>query len=296
MINNFTLFQEMKNDLTPKENDIIEYIEKNSKEVIGLTITELSEKCNVSVSGVVRACKKMGFKGYQEFKIFLAQNIDIKNEIKYLQQDIETNDSIQDIYNKVFNATIQDLKDTVKVMSSDNMEQAVKMINSAKSISFFGVGGAGVVATDAYYRFSKLNIPCQAYIDSHNQINQALMMDKDSIIIAISHSGKTRDILISLDIAKKRGIKIIAITQVGNTPITKLADLYFFTNSKETAFRHDAMASRIVEITLLDSMFTCAAFKNYKNIVKYYDESWKVFRSMQINSIKELNKLDYYNN
>lgn len=275
------VLREIKKELTPKERVIIEYIEKNSQEVISDSITELALKCESSESSIVRLCKKMGYKGFQELKIALAQSGPMNDTAKYLQQDVEQGDSKKDIAIKVFNTSVQALTDTVTILTEENVEKAVKLIEDSRVISFFGVGGAGVVATDAYHRFCKLKKPCQLFTDYYSQINKGLVADENDVIIAISHSGKTRDILVSLQKAKENRAKIIVITQFGNSPITKLADVVFYTSSKETAFRHDAMASRIAELAILDSLFTCTAFEDYQGVVERYEESRKIVQNVK---------------
>lgn len=278
--------REMKESLTPTEEKIVAFIEGDPSEMIRLSISELAARCDASESGIVRLCKKMGFKGYQDMKIALAQYIASNDNVKYLQQDVELGDSVAEICSKVFSATVQSLRDTESVLSPQNMEQAVNWIQAARSINFFGVGGAGAVATDAYYRYLKLGISCLAFTDTQNQINRALTMGDGDVIIAISHSGKTRDLLLALKTAKERGAKIIAVTQMGKTPITKLADLVFYTSSNETVFRHDAMASRIAEMVILDSLFVCGAIKNYKSVVRFYEQSFALFETMRVDTIK----------
>lgn len=282
------ILREIKKELTPKEVKIVEYIEKNDQEVMRYSITELALKCDSSETSIVRLCKKMGFKGYQEFKIALAQNASGNQSIKHLQQDVELGDSSIDIAKKVFQASVQALHDTATILSQENLDAAVELLTKAKVISFFGVGGAGAVATDAYHRFCKLQKPCQLFTDYYSQINKSLVVDAGDLIIAVSHSGKTRDILVSLQQAKERNAKIIAVTQFGNSPITKLADIVFFTSSNETAFRHDAMASRIAEMAILDSLFTCAAFTDYQKVVSLHEESWKLFEKVKIDNLKNI--------
>lgn len=289
---NIVFFRELEENLTPTEEKIVAFIEENLTGMIRLSISELAVQCGASESGIVRLCKKMGFKGYQDMKIALAQYVASSSEVKYLQQDVELGDSVEDICKKVFNATVQSLRDTEAVLYSENMEQAVSWIQNASSINFFGSGGAGAVATDAYYRYLKLGIPCQAFTDAQNQINRSLMLGSGDVIIAISHSGKTRDLLLAIKTAKERGCKVIAVTQMGKTPITKLADLVFYTSSKETVFRHDAMASRIAEMVILDSMFVCGAIKNYKKVIRFYEESYALFDNLRVDSIKKISKED----
>lgn len=281
-------FREIADELTPTEVRIVEYIEKNFDATVEMSITELACNCKASESGIVRLCKKMGFKGYQELKIALAKKQAGSNKAKHLMQDVELNDSTETICRKIFGATVQALKDTQDILKASEMERAVELVNAAHSINFYGLGGSGVVANDAYFRFSKLGLLCNVFIDSHSQLTRSLLTGPKDLIVAISHSGCSKDLLIALTKAKANKTPILAVTQFGNSPITKLADVTLFTSSQETIFRHDAMASRIAETVLLDSLFTCAAVTRYEEVIKYYDSSWEALKHMRVESLKDL--------
>ena len=83
---NPVFFREMKESLTPTEEKIVAFIEGNISEMIRLSISELAARCDASESGIVRLCKKMGFKGYQDMKIALAQYVASNDEVKYLNE------------------------------------------------------------------------------------------------------------------------------------------------------------------------------------------------------------------
>lgn len=280
----FTRFREI--DMTPSEKKVAEYIIENRDEIIHMSITELAQKSDCSESTIVRLCKKLHLRGYQEFRLALAQ--DLVSPVKQIHEEVDLSDTVPNIQRKVFQTAIQALTDTETVLAVDNLEKAVTEIQKANSISFFGIGASGVIALDAFYRFSKLGIPCHVATDGHSQSHKAILLKNHDVVVAVSHSGRTYDIISALDVAKKQGATIIAITQFGHTPITEVADIVLFTSSRETAFRTEAMASRIVQSAILDSIFVGVALSRYEEVIRNYEKSREVAEMMRIDHIREI--------
>lgn len=284
----FIRLKEIENDLTPSDRKVSDYIMEHREEIIYLSITDLAQRCKVSESTIVRLCKKLRLKGYQELRVELAR--EIASPVKQIHEMVNLTDTVQDIQKKVFQAAAQSLYDTSKILAIDCLEKAIEWIKQCNSITFFGIGGSGVIASDAFYRFSKLGIPSHVATDGHSQMNKAIHLQEKDVVIAVSHSGKTRDVIHALDIAKQHGARTIAITQFGHSPITEVADLVLFTSSTETAFRSEAMASRIAQAVLLDTICVAVGLAKYEDVVSNYEKSRKATERMRIKSVREIER------
>lgn len=265
--------QAMYSSLRDSEKKIADYIKENYQNIMNLTITELAEKSGTSEAAVVRLCKSLGYKGFQEFKIKAAQ--DVIQPSRQVHEAIERDDDLPTIKKKVFNAHIQTLIDTLEILNDEDFEKAVDLIANANRLEFYGEGGSGVVALDAQHKFLKIGLKSFASIDSNLQAMLASLLQKGDVVVGISHSGASRNLIESLEIAKKMGASIIAITNYSKSPILKVSDVVLFTISKETAFKSYAMSSRIAELAIIDALVMGVAFKNYeesfKNIQKTRD-------------------------
>ncbi len=262
--------QNIYSSLRESEKKVCDYIKENYSDIIHLSITELAERSNSSEATVVRLCKSLGYKGYQEFKIKLAQEtIEPTHQI---HEELEKDDDIPTIKNKVFNADIQALYDTLKVLDDNEFQKAVNLISKARNVEFCGIGGSGSVALDAQHKFLKIGVKSSAYLDSNLQAMSASLLGEGDVVIAISHSGESKSILEVLKIARKVGASTITITNYGKSSILKVSDVVLYTASKETAFKSDAVASRLAELVIIDALFASVAFsryeKSYENITK----------------------------
>ncbi len=248
--------------LRDSEKKIVEFIEHNQEEIIHLSITEVAERSETSESSVVRLCKRLGYKGFQDLKIHLAKEV-ITPE-KHIHEVIEKGDDVVVIKKKVFQSNIQALYDSIEVCSDEEIQKAVDAIAKARLIEFYGTGGSGTVALDAHHKLLKLGVKSFAYSDSILQAMSASVLTEQDVVIGISHTGSNTDVLTAMKLAKEAGATLICITNSSKSPITNISDIVLQTASKETLFRTDAISSRIAQLTIIDVLVAAVANQQYE--------------------------------
>lgn len=244
------------------EKRVADYILENGDKIIYMSVTEFAENCEVGETTIIRFCRKIGLKGYQEFKLLLAR--EMVNPEENLHENVKNEDEIDDIINKIANSNIQVIKDTSNLLSKEHVQKAVEVIINANKVDIYGVGASAFTAGDAKYKFMRLGINCEAFSDAHMQAMSAVNLTENSVAIGISFSGSTKDTVDSLELAKKSGAFTIAITNYIKSPITKVADLVLLTSAKETPLRSGALTSKIAQLHILDILYTALAIKKDK--------------------------------
>ncbi|WP_422446644.1 MurR/RpiR family transcriptional regulator [Thermoanaerobacterium sp. DL9XJH110] len=263
--------QAVMNDLKPSEKKIARYILKNPSEISDLSIAELSQKCGTSEASVVRFCRTLGYRGYQDLKIKISADITLKT--KKIQGVVNADDDIDSIITKISKNNIQAIESTMDVIDRQELQKAVDAILEAKKIDIYGVGASAIVAQDAMHKFMRINKPCTAYTDTHMQLASAANLTKDDVAIGVSYSGQTVDTVDALKVAKNAGATTICITKFGRSPITEVSDIKLFVTSSEALFRSGAMASRIAQMNVIDILFSIVACKKYDCIIKYLENT-----------------------
>lgn len=252
--------------LTKAERKVAEYILDNPEKVIHLSITELAESAGSAEATIFRLCQKVGFKGYQRFKIALAG--DLYTPVESVYQEVHSDDSLAVVAGKVFQSINEGLQDTLKIINEKALVQAVEWIANTRRIDVYGSGGSAVIAHDIEHRFMRFGIPVRAYADAHIQISSAALLDKEDTVIAVSHTGSNRDLLDSVNMAKESGAKIIAITSHMKSPLSKIADISLYGTAKETEYRSEAMASRLVHLAIVDVLYVGVMLRQQDRIVE----------------------------
>lgn len=252
-------------DLRNSERKVAQYVLEAPDKVIYQSISELAENAGTSEPTVLRFCRALGFKGYQDLKIQLAQ--DIVPEVKNIHEDVEPGDDAPSLIRKVLNSNINAISNTLDILNPEMVEKAIHSLANAKRVEFFGLGGSGAVAMDAYHKFFKLGIPCGWYNDPHMEAMSAALMHHGSVLVAISHSGSTKDVVEALEIAKDAGATTIAIVSHRKSPVATIADIPLRVHARETSYKPEPMSSRIAHLCVIDILAVGVALKRMEDFV-----------------------------
>ncbi|MBT2637710.1 MurR/RpiR family transcriptional regulator [Bacillus sp. ISL-39] len=245
--------------LSSKEKTVADYILNNTQEIIHLSITEFSEHASVAEATIFRFCKRLGFRGYQAFKIALAS--ELVEPIKNIHEEIKEEDEVVTLAQKVFAGHIEAMKETLDLLDATVLESIIEVLGKASRIDFYGSGGSSAIALDAYHKFLRTGIHCNAHSDGHQQIISAALLGSGQAAIGISHSGSNKDVIEALKIAKANGAATIAITGHYKSPLSKEADYVLYTTSRETLFKSEALASRLVQLSLIDVLHVAVSVR-----------------------------------
>ena len=247
--------------LNPAERRVADIVLAQPGQVVHLPIAELANLAEVSEGTVVRFCNSVGSRGYQALKLALAA--DVAQPMSVLQEDISPNDARDPalVAQKVFASDMLALQDTLKLVDPPALTRAVKAIEQASELAFFAVGSSHAVAYDAAGRFLRIGMRAHAQAHAHIQLVIASLLPSSAVAIGISHSGVSREPVECLALARGRRATSIAVTGRHPSPLTEHADIVLLTMSPETRYREEAMASRIAQLSLLDSLYVTVAIR-----------------------------------
>jgi len=245
--------------LRNSEKKVAEYVLHNPEAVIGKSITRLAEDAGTSAPTVMRVCRKLGLSGYMDLTMNLARNLPSS---RYIHENVNDRDTVPQVFAKMFKSANQAFCRAMTHLDLTVLEKAAEALAAAGKIEFYGVGGSGIVARDAHHKFFRLGIPCNAYDDPHMQIMSAALLSDGDVVVAISHTGSTKDIIEAAKVAKANGATVIGITGEGKTPLARLCQLVISVESKEAALRLAPMTSRLVQLAVMDVLFVSVAMHN----------------------------------
>jgi RpiR family carbohydrate utilization transcriptional regulator len=257
--------------LSVAEKKAAEYIQSNKEEIIHLSIAEVADRSRTSEASVIRLCKRLGYKGFQHIKISLAK--EVVGWTHQIHEAIGAEDSIGTIKKKIFQANIQALYDSMEVCEDKEIEKAIEAIRRARHIEMYGNGASGAVALDAQHKLLKLGIKSYVYLDVFLQSMSASVLSEKDVVMAISHTGANKDVIHAVKLDKDQGATIIAITNFSKSPLTRLADIHLYTAANETLFRTDAIASRLAQLTIIDTLFAGIANYDYETYLKVIEKT-----------------------
>jgi DNA-binding MurR/RpiR family transcriptional regulator len=252
-------------DLRESEKKVARVVLKSPGQVIYRSISELAEEAGTSEPTVLRFCRALGFRGYHDLKIQLAQ--DLVPEVKNIHEDVTARDDPATLARKVLNANAIAIADTLDTLDPAQVDKAVRTLARADRIEFVGFGGSAAVAMDAHHKFFRIGIPCGWQDDPHMQVMSAALMNQRSVVVAISHSGSSKDIMETLEIAKEAGAATIAVVSHRKSPVAALADIALCVHSRETGYKPEPMSSRIAHLCVIDVLAVGVALKRSRDFM-----------------------------
>lgn len=239
-------------DMGRSEKRIADYLLSHPQSISEHTIKSLAKVSGSSVATAVRFSRRLGYKGFKELKIGMIKEMSSTSKI---ESEITKSDSCYEIFCKRIVDINTALSNTQSVLDEKNLETVAKAIMKAKRIVLFGLGNSASIAQDAAHKFMRLGLNAESCSDNHLQAIIASHLDRECVAIGISHSGKSKDIIEALQLSKIGSAFTVCITNYGDTPIVKAADIALFTKAEETSHSILALSSRIAQLAVFDAIY-----------------------------------------
>jgi DNA-binding MurR/RpiR family transcriptional regulator len=244
--------ESVRQTVGPARQKVIDYVLEHPEDVIFLSVTELAQQAEVSEATVVRLFQEVQYRGYQDFKIKLSR--ELTPGARQLDNNIDEGDSPGKVLRSLVSLSVETLHSTAQVVDDESLQRVVDILARARRIEFLGMGGSGVVASDAYHKFLRLGIPVNWVADGHNAAQVCAVLRPGDVALFVSHSGATKDVLEAAQLARDAGATVVAITRYGRSPLTRIAHATLHTLSAETRYRSEALSSRMAQLVLIDTL------------------------------------------
>ncbi|MEC8443860.1 MAG: SIS domain-containing protein [Pseudomonadota bacterium] len=271
--------------LRKSEVKVADFVLEQPEQVMHMRIVDLAQEAQVSEPTIVRFCRAIGCNGFQEFKVRIAQEMAVANNLG--QFAIAEDDSIEDICSKIADTTLQRLNQIKRQLRPPQVAIAAQAISAARRVEFYGYGASGAVATDAQHKFFRLQVATAAYSDPHMQAMSAVTLNEQDVVVAISQSGRTRDLLHSVALAQAHGAQVITLAPE-NTPVSDAADLPIFINIEEDTEQFTPMTSRIAHLMIIDMLAVAVTQRRGPDFANHLNAIKQSIRSLRLHTDEHL--------
>lgn len=247
---------------TAAEKKLADYILSAQDCISRMSISELASACSVADATVSRFCRRLGYKGYPDFKLAIANASIHRLEDNPLSGEITRDDTLEAISQKLLNASTMAMTQTLEVLNLQAVAEAAAVLRESTSVLCMGQGGSMLIASEAAHLFSTISGKFRPVSDSHMQAMAAVMMEPTDTILFFSYSGSTLAMLDTLKTAKERGGKVILVTRFPNSPGAALADIVLQCGANENPLQSGSVPARIAQMYLTDILFSEYTRKN----------------------------------
>lgn len=226
--------------VTKTEKKVIDGIlDIPNDEIIFLSISDLASRLDVAEATIVRFCKKLGYNGFQDFKLHLSQEAGMMER-----------HSANCTTNRIAIQMVNAINETSRSIDYNECLKIVDRMIKSGRVCAFGVGNSAITAMEISNVLARIGVIVTYTPDPHLQAMITSNLGKDDTVILISVSGSTKDIIDVAQIAKKNGVRIVVITCYDRSPLAKYADHILFSTRREAAYEGGSV-STIVSISYI---------------------------------------------
>ncbi len=230
--------------LTPALRRLAEVVLASPQEVIYQSVTELADLAEVGEASVIRLCRDLGFKGFQDFKLVLAADLARASEVHPGAGALE----------HVTEGALRAITET-SAMLAGTLGPALAALSAVRTLLIYGAGASGVSAQDYAYKFVRLGYTVSVYLDAHLAAMATATLPLESVLIALTRSGSTLDTVKVLELARTCGVTTLLVTERVKSPATVVADLVLYTASNESPLTGGSIVSKMGQLLILDALF-----------------------------------------
>jgi len=238
-------------ELSAKEKQIADFILEHPRESVNPSIEELAERIGISESTMVRFARKLGYSGYQRFRIALARET-IPPASQLFERDVA---NATDSIDTVFNSAVSSLLETQKILDRTLIHTVATLFTKAKNVYLLGLGGSNIVAEDALHKLVRTGITCQWAADFHLQLMMASQGTSEDIALLISHTGSGYDTLALAEELRASEVPLVVLTSNPRSPLARLADYILGVSTGPTPAVAESFSARIVDLAIIDVLY-----------------------------------------
>ena len=250
-------------NLTASEKKVADYLLSHQSRCQHLSISQLAEASQVAEATVSRFCRRLGYKGYNVFRLAMAKaGVKIENGSNPLSGEVLDSDSFSDVCSKLYTANSNAMAQTMSLAREEDYKIAADILMQSDKVLCMGQGGSMIIAEEAAHLFSTIFGKYFAVSDAHTQMVYAVNVTERDAVLFFSYSGATKDLVETLSQVKARGAKVILITHFPKCPGAEYADVVLQCGADEGPLQLGSIGARLAQLFLLDILFSEVCRRN----------------------------------
>lgn len=242
-------------DFSKTNRKIADVILRDPKLILSEIASEIAIQSDTSAASIVRFTKILGFSGLEEFKLSLAIEQGSSQNKKMIDPIVSADDTVGELAEKVEALISSTLNDMKNLLVEDEIEVAIEKIRQAETVYLLGIGASSLTAYNLYHKLNRAGKKTAFCFDAHMNLEFINYATEKDVVIAISYSGQTREVLLPCQKAKENNCPIIFITKNNSEKIQNLADTLVLVPDNEHVVRIGAISSIASSMAIGDILF-----------------------------------------
>lgn len=242
------VIKERYDDIFSAEKKVASFVLQNPQKAVDCNVSELARNSSVSDATVVRMCHHIGYTGYYQFRITLARDLGKK---QYSSVDeIESKDSVEKMFGEFAKAMLV----IGRRLDLEVVRDCVNLLKTCKQAHIMAVGNTCPLAQYMGFRLGRLGIKSTYNVAPEYFLNHVNLADEGDILIAITQSGTSKQVIQGMELGKEKGLKSIAITAFAQSPVSNMADYVLLSAGEEGPFSYYKGYAHLNETAIIDAL------------------------------------------
>lgn len=262
-------------DLPAQARRVADVILADPREASGLPIQELARRAGTSEASVTRLAQRVGRRGFPELRIALASESATATASRVVG-DVALDDPLADVRAKMLADLERSLADTSSSLDDATIDQVARAVVAARRVVVVGIAASGIVADDLAQKLERLGVAAVAVTEYHRAMTTSVGVAAGDVVLGVSHSGETIDVIEPLAAASEAGATTVAITSAARSTLARTCDHVLRTVAgTDNAFRPAAMSSRAAQLFVVDVLFVAVVQRDHDRVTPHLAKSWQ---------------------
>lgn len=275
-----TRMTQLLSKLRPAEKRVAEVVLNDVEAAVRASNSQLAQAAGVSEPTVTRFCRTLGCEGVRDFKLRLAQSLVAGPMSSHYYTTDGNEGAAPAIWNAVFGQARQAIGLAERQLDIAAVNEAIERIANANRVFVFGLGGGSTsLAIDMQFRLFRFGISVASYTDAYLMRMVVATVQPDDVVIIISATGRTRELIEAAEIAREYNARVIALTRSGSR-LAETADIGLTVDVPEIVNVLKPTASRFAFLAALDLLATGVAYR-------LGPEAHQTIRRVKLNQVRK---------
>ncbi len=240
--------------LAGSEAKVAEWILRNPERLLSMTVRDLATMSAGSQAAVTRLCKSLQFQGYLDLKMGVMADLSQRDYADAMFSEIAPDNPFRASLEMLQESSVRSVQNTLQGLREQDLSTVSDWIHTSGRILVTGAGASAVVAKDVEQKLMRLGYNVTFAENFHSTLIVASLLGAGDLVVAVSYSGRTTDVLEVVQVAKARTERIVAITGYGRNPLSTAASVTLRVAAIEPEVRVGATSSLLGSLTVVDSL------------------------------------------
>lgn len=238
---------EHRDNLSPTEQRIADYILKHTYEVLDFTVKDLAAASEVGEATVIRMCQHIGFTGYWPLRVSLTAEL-AKYQVDKDRNAVSGSNQVINILDE-YSQMLENLKQNI---NCEQIQAVVNLLNSCSTVHLIATGNTTPLIEHMAFRLGRLGVRSTFSGQDSYFMNQINLASEDDIVLAVSQSGSSKSVIDGATLARSKKLKVIVITAYNNSPLAALADRVVICKGDYSRFDFYVKYNHLAEMTTIE--------------------------------------------